>query len=105
MLSLVNSVWAGIQLTVSAYLVLYLKEALLFSVVLAGTATGVSITIAYTGIIIGPPIFGHIVDITQSYSLAWLIFGMASAVAMVILLLVEERQDVSVLEGGQKSKS
>ena len=55
---------------------------------LAGTASGVFITIAYMGIILGPPVFGHIVDTTGSYSLAWLIFGIASAVATGILNLI-----------------
>ena len=59
---------------------------------LAGTAMGVSITITYIGIIIGPPLFGHIADITGSYGLSWLVFGIASALATVTLLLVQEKQ-------------
>jgi MFS transporter, ACS family, hexuronate transporter len=59
---------------------------------LAGTAMGVSITITYIGIIIGPPVFGHIVDITGSYALSWLIFGIASALATGTLLLVQEKR-------------
>ena len=55
---------------------------------LAGTATGVHITIAYMGIILGPPAFGHIVDTTGSYSLAWLIFCVVSAFATGIFSLV-----------------
>jgi sugar phosphate permease len=56
---------------------------------LAGTATGVYVTIAYMGIIVGPPFFGYIVDTTGSYPLAWLIFGAASAVATGIMHLVK----------------
>lgn len=59
---------------------------------LAGTAMGVSITITYIGIIIGPPVFGHIADITRSYGLSWLVFGIASALATFSLLLVQEKQ-------------
>ena len=55
---------------------------------LAGTASGVLATIAYMGIILGPPAFGHIVDTTGSYSIAWLIFGIASALATGILQLI-----------------
>ncbi len=55
---------------------------------LAGTAAGVFATIAYLGIIVGPPVFGYIVDKTGSYSLAWVVFAIASALATGILLLV-----------------
>jgi sugar phosphate permease len=55
---------------------------------LAGTAAGVFATIAYLGIIVGPPVFGYIVDKTGSYSLAWFVFAIASALATGILLLV-----------------
>ena len=55
---------------------------------LAGTAAGVLATIAYLGIIIGPPVFGYIVDRTGSYSLAWFVFAIASALATGILLLI-----------------
>jgi len=59
---------------------------------LAGTAMGVSITITYIGIIIGPPLFGHIADITRSYGLSWLVFGIASALATATLLMVQEKR-------------
>ena len=60
---------------------------------LAGTASGVSITITYTGIVIGPPLFGYIADITQSYWLSWFVFGIASALASVMLLLVQDKRE------------
>jgi cyanate permease len=41
----------------------------------AGIATGVSLSIAWLGIFFGPPFFGYIVDQTQSFSSAWLIFS------------------------------
>jgi cyanate permease len=44
------------------------------------------------GILLGPPIFGHIVDTTGSYSLAWFIFGITSALALGILYLVQPQQ-------------
>ncbi len=59
---------------------------------LAGTAMGVSITITYVGVIIGPPLFGQIADTTQSYTLSWLIFGGASALATAVFLLVQEKR-------------
>ena len=59
---------------------------------LAGTASGVFATIAYMGILIGPPVFGHIVDTTGSYSKAWLVFGIASALATVILFRIRTKE-------------
>ena len=56
---------------------------------MAGTASGVFATIAYMGIIIGPPAFGHIVDTTGSYGAAWLVFGIASALATGILYMIQ----------------
>ncbi len=58
----------------------------------AGTAIGVSITISYIGIILGPPLFGYIVDSTRSYAAAWLGFGIASAFATALLFAIREKQ-------------
>lgn len=37
----------------------------------AGTAIGVCMMVCAAGTIIGPPVFGYIVDVTHSYALAW----------------------------------
>jgi sugar phosphate permease len=56
----------------------------------AAKAAGVGSTIAVGGSILGPPAFGHIVDRTGSYELAWLSLAVVGAAAVVMLLFVNE---------------
>jgi MFS family permease len=53
----------------------------------AGQATGLGITIAYLGIIAGPPIFGMIADKTGDYSISWMVYGVALALANCAALI------------------
>jgi ACS family hexuronate transporter-like MFS transporter len=57
---------------------------------LIASSIGWSLTIVYIGILIGPPLFGHLVDTTSSYGITWGIFGIASGVSILLLLPVRE---------------
>lgn len=54
----------------------------------AGRATGLAITIVYLGLIVGPPVFGLIVDWTDSFKLAWITFGAVLALVSGLALLM-----------------
>lgn len=43
---------------------------------MAGTATGVSFVLCNVGAILGPPIFGGLVDLTRSYTMPWLFLAL-----------------------------
>jgi ACS family hexuronate transporter-like MFS transporter len=51
---------------------------------LAGMATGMSFAVSNIGAILGPPVFGYLVDVTGTYTVAWLFIGFC--MAMVVLL-------------------
>lgn len=53
----------------------------------AGQATGLAITIGYLGIIAGPPVFGMIADKTGDYSISWMMYGVALALANCVALI------------------
>ena len=59
---------------------------------LVGTMAGVSVAFLQVGIIIGPPIFGYIVDTTGSYQAAWQLLAILAAVAVALLVLVREEK-------------
>lgn len=50
-----------------------------------GLATGFSLTITFLGIILFPPLFGHVVDQLGSYDRAWDMLALAWVVALGIL--------------------
>lgn len=77
LIGLTTTGWHGI------YLILLIETA---GTELAGTATGLSLSIGYLGAIIGTPLFGLIVDQTGSYRAGWLIVAGAVAAATVLLL-------------------
>ncbi|WP_170006530.1 MFS transporter [Bacillus fonticola] len=52
----------------------------------AGLASGYSLTLASWGVIIGPPLFGWVIDVSGSFRLAW--FGLALVCTIVFILLV-----------------
>lgn len=56
----------------------------------AAKAAGLGSTIAVGGSILGPPSFGHIVDLTGSYEIAWLSLAVAGALSVVLLAFVSE---------------
>lgn len=61
----------------------------------AATASAFGSTVSMVGSILGPPAFGHIVDVTGSYQLAWMSLVLFGALAVVALLLVREgRQEI-----------
>ncbi len=59
---------------------------------LAGIAIGVSLAIAYFGIILGTPMFGYLVKATSSYKVAWISTGLAMLAAISVLSLIRERR-------------
>ncbi|MFC1937459.1 MFS transporter [Chloroflexota bacterium] len=73
--------WGGLHLTLAGEIAG--KE-------LAGTVTGTVVLISMIGTVIGPPIFGHIVDITGSYQISWQMLVFASAVAATLIFFVRE---------------
>jgi MFS family permease len=73
--------WNGVYLTLAAELAGRDR---------AGMATGVSLSIAWFGIFFGPPLFGYIVDQTQSYSYAWFIFSLMTGLATLFIGWVHE---------------
>jgi MFS family permease len=56
----------------------------------AGMATGISLSIGFLGILLGPPAFGYLVDKTGSYSTAWLLFFFMMALATAFMGFVHE---------------
>jgi len=59
---------------------------------LSGMAAGFGLTMTSLGIIVGPPIFGLIVDSTGSYRLAWLFTAACIAVGTAIIALINEEK-------------
>jgi sugar phosphate permease len=58
-----------------------------------GLATGFSLTITFLGIVLYPPLFGHLVDRLGSYSPAWDMLAVSWVVALLILIFfVQERR-------------
>jgi len=58
----------------------------------AGKAVGLGGVIMIAGGVMGPPIFGYMVDATGSYQWAWLSLALVSGVCMLLLLFVREKQ-------------
>lgn len=54
----------------------------------SGAATGVSITLGSWGVILFPPIYGYIVDATESYTAAWMFVTMLMFTSIISLLIV-----------------
>jgi MFS transporter, ACS family, hexuronate transporter len=51
----------------------------------AGLLTGVAVITAWSGVLVGPPLFGHLVEATGSYRWGWLALALAAAAAAVAL--------------------
>jgi len=77
--------WNGIYLTLAAELVARGQE---------GKAIGTSLTIVFSGIFLGPPFFGYIIDKTHSYDIAWAFFGFIVFLATLFLLLIQEPRKI-----------
>jgi len=56
----------------------------------AAKAAGLGSTIAVGGSILGPPAFGHIVDASGSYEMAWLSLAAAGVLSVTSLAFVDE---------------
>ena len=57
-----------------------------------GRAIGISLTIAFIGHLIGPPLFGYMVDLSGSYSASWIIFCLIMAITTTLISLIHENQ-------------
>ena len=58
----------------------------------AGKAVGLTVTVANGGAILGPVVFGHIVDISGSYKLAWVSLAFVAALCVLLILFVKEEK-------------
>jgi len=55
-----------------------------------GRTVGLSMTIVFTGNLLGPLLFGKIIDVTSSYSIAWYFLCIVMAVAFILISMVRE---------------
>ena len=56
----------------------------------AGTGVGFGLSISGLGIILGPPLFGFIVDVTQSYVAAWTTVGIMAMAGGLMAIVIRE---------------
>lgn len=75
--------WGGLFLALTAELAG--KE-------LSGVATGFGLTLTCVGIMVGPPVFGLIVDRTGSYELAWTFVSVCAGAGTAIFSLIREEK-------------
>jgi MFS transporter, ACS family, hexuronate transporter len=61
----------------------------------AATGLGLTIAIATLGGVIGPPLFGYIVDRTSSYTPAWLVLGIGMLAAVALISFIKETKTVN----------
>ncbi len=54
--------------------------------------TGMAVTVSIIGSIVGPPVFGHFVDITGSYQMSWQLLAFMAAIAAVLLAFLREEK-------------
>jgi len=66
---------------------------------LAGTAMGVGLTLSYVGVIGGPPLFGHLVDLSRSYALAWGVQGVFALAGLAIVISLHEGRRRDGIDG------
>ena len=57
-----------------------------------GLATGFSLTITFLGIVLFPPLFGHLVDRLGSYSLAWDMLALSWVAGILVLFFIKEEK-------------
>jgi len=57
----------------------------------AGKATGLAMAIVFMGGVVGPFLFGKIVDASHSYQAAWFLLSAAMAGAFIVYSMIEER--------------
>lgn len=59
---------------------------------LAGRTSGIASGILLVGVMIGPPLFGYIVDSTGSYQAAWFAMALSGTIAVIFISLVREHR-------------
>ena len=59
---------------------------------LAGMAYGVTASVVVLGVLVGPPIFGYIVDSTGSFQIAWLVLALSGVISMMFASLIREHK-------------
>jgi MFS transporter, ACS family, hexuronate transporter len=59
----------------------------------AGSAIGLCTAVAALGTLIGPPLFGFIVDRTNSFQLAWLTLATCGLISIILISLVKETKN------------
>jgi sugar phosphate permease len=59
---------------------------------MAGRATGLTMAIVFAGAVVGPVLFGKIVDVHQSYNLAWFFLCGAMIGAFALYSMIRERK-------------
>jgi predicted MFS family arabinose efflux permease len=74
--------WNGVQLTLLAELA---------GPRAAGTAVGLGLAVSSAGVTLGPPIFGHFVTLSGSYTTPWLALAAVMLAALTVLAFVRER--------------
>jgi cyanate permease len=57
----------------------------------AAAAIGIGLAIALIGGVIGPSLFGLVVDLSHTYSAAWVMLAAAACVGLLISRFVRER--------------
>jgi len=62
---------------------------------LAATSTGMGMAIGAWGVILGPPAFGYIVDVTHSYVFAWQLLSVVTLASIVLLWFIREQNSES----------
>lgn len=67
----------------------------------AGQATGFAVTIAYCGVVIGPPLFGFTVDLI-GYNYAWISLGGMLLAAIIITLLLTRYKSATRVPASSK---
>jgi MFS family permease len=67
---------------------------------LTGIGTGISFLFSNLGVVIGPPLFGYLIDVTGEYHLSWVFIGLC--MAMVALLNKVRRKEKIEDEEGDK---
>ena len=73
--------WGGLHLTLVGEFAG--KEA-------AATVVGITSVFTMVGVMVGPLIFGYLVDTTGSYRLPWQFITICAAAALVLLLFIRE---------------
>jgi len=61
---------------------------------LSGVATGFGLAMTSLGIVIGPPVFGLIVDATGPYPLGWMFAAICGGVGTLLVSLIREERKI-----------